>query len=312
MTDGLARRARGAALGLVADRVLGEPPDRVHPVAAFGRLADGLEELWFRPTRSRGSLHAAVGTGVGVAAGGALRSTAVAVGLASSGRALGEAATAVGAALAADDLATARALLPALVGRDPEGLDAAAVARAVVESVAENTVDAVVAPALWGTVAGAPGALGHRAANTLDAMVGHRSARYDRFGWASARLDDAAAWVPARATAALVVAARPRSRAAVVRAVRHDAPAHPSPNAGVAEAAFAAALGLRLGGPTTYDGRVEERPVLGRGRPPGPDDIARAVALALDVEAVLAGLLALASVGLARATRTRRAAEVGP
>src|SRR5204863_6463621 len=124
------------------------------------------------------------------------------------------------------------------VGRDPSELDESGVARAVVESVAENTVDAVVAPACWAAVFGAPGVLAHRAVNTLDAMVGHRSARYARFGWAAARLDDGAAWVPARLTAVLVALVRPRAARLVWQAVRRDAPAHPSPNAGVAEAAF--------------------------------------------------------------------------
>ncbi len=177
-----------------------------------------------------------------------MRSTTVATTSAVAGRALGQAAGDVGRALDDGDLERARALLPTLVGRDPSGLDEGEIARAAVESVAENTVDAVVAPALWAAVAGAPGALGYRAVNTLDSMVGHRSERYANYGWASARLDDAVAWVPARLTAALVALVRPRAARPVWTAVRTQAPAHPSPNAGVAEAAFAAALGVRLGG----------------------------------------------------------------
>src|SRR5918994_1614068 len=122
--------------------------------------------------------------------------------------------------------------------------------------VAANTVDAVVAPALWTAVVGAPGAFAYRAVNTLDAMVGHRSLRYEHFGWASARLDDLAGLIPARVTAGLVAAVRPRSAARVARAVRDDAPAHPSPNAGIAEAAFPAPLGLRLGGTNRYGDRA--------------------------------------------------------
>ena len=194
----------------------------------------------------------------------------------------------------ADDLEKARGLLPALVGRDPKELGADEIARAVVESVAENTVDGVVAPALWGAVAGAPGAFGYRAVNTLDSMVGHRSTRYVNYGWASARLDDALAWVPARLTAALVALVRPRAARAVWTAVRVQAPTHPSPNAGVAEAAFAAALGLRLGGTNHYGSRTEERAALGAGRPPATPDIAAAVRLSGDVSAALAGALALA------------------
>jgi adenosylcobinamide-phosphate synthase len=210
-----------------------------------------------------------------------------------AGRALGQAAAEVAVALEKGDLEAARALLPALVGRDPSQLDEKEIARAAVESVAENTVDAVVAPALWAAAAGPCGALGYRAINTLDAMVGHRSARYERYGWASARLDDAAGWVPARVTAGLVAAVRPGATGAVVRAVRRDAPAHPSPNAGVAEAAFAAALGLRLGGTNRYGDRVELRPPLGTGRPPEWPDIARAVQLSADVALALAAALTL-------------------
>ena len=146
---------------------------------------------------------------------------------------------------------------------------------------------------LWALAAGAPGALGYRAVNTLDAMVGHRSDRYERYGWASARLDDVANWIPGRVTAVLVAAARPGRAAAVARTVRRDAHHHPSPNAGVAEAAFAAALGLTLGGTNRYGDRVEHRATLGDGRPPEAGDIAAAVRLADDVALVLALVLVL-------------------
>jgi adenosylcobinamide-phosphate synthase len=278
------------AIGLAADRVLGEPPAALHPVAAFGRVMGALEDRLHRDSRAAGVVHAATGVGVGLLAGRLVRSRAVATYVAVAGRMLAAAATEIGEALDAGDLDTARALLPALVGRDPAGMDEAEVARAVVESVAENTVDAVVAPALWGMAAGAPGVLAHRAANTMDAMVGHRSPRYERYGWAAARLDDAMAWAPARVTAGLVAAVRPRVAGDVWRAVREDAPAHPSPNSGVAEAAFAAALGVRLGGIVRYGDRVEDRPRLGEGRPPVPADIARAVRLSRDTTLALAGL----------------------
>ncbi len=291
-------RPLGAAAGLVADRVFGEPPVEPHPVAAFGSVMQQIEASLWADSRARGILHAGIGLAIGAAAGRLVRSTALATYVAVAGRQLGQAATEVGAALDAGDLGAARAALPTLVGRDPTDLDEAEIARAVVESVAENTVDAVVAPALWASVAGAPGVLAHRAANTMDAMVGHRSERYLRYGWASARIDDAMAWLPARATAALVAAVRPGRAGAVVRAVLHDASAHPSPNAGVAEAAFAAALGVRLGGVSRYGGRVEHRPPLGAGGPVVVGDIARAVRLAGDVGVALtAGLVA---VGLAR------------
>jgi adenosylcobinamide-phosphate synthase len=287
-------RALGAAIGLVADRVLGEPRFEPHPVAMLGTALGRIEARTYAPARAQGVLHSAIGVGVGVAAGAVVRSTAVATYVSSSGRMLGDAALDIRDALERDDLDGARQLLPMLVGRDPSSLDGDEIARAVVESIAENTVDAVVAPALWGAVGGAPGALGHRAVNTLDSMVGHHNERYERFGWASARLDDVAAWVPARATAALVAAARPARAGEVWRIVRRDAGGHPSPNAGVAEAAYAAALELRLGGTNRYGDRVEHRAELGDGKPPSSADIGRAVVLLRDVTYVLAALLGVA------------------
>jgi len=294
----------GAAGGILLDRLTGEPPAAVHPVVGFGTAMRRLEgEIW-RDARAPGTVYAAAGLGAGMGAGALVSSTVTATAVAVGGRALMRAAGLVSAALAEGDTEGARTLMPALVGRDTEGLDDKDMARAVVESVAENTVDAVVAPALWAAVCGAPGALGYRAVNTMDAMVGYRSARHAQFGWASARLDDLAGWVPARATAALVMAVRPRSAAAVWRTVLGDARRHPSPNAGVAEGAFAAALGLRLGGPSNYGGRAEVRPSLGEGRPPEPGDIRRAVHLSTDVALALTGVLTVA--GLAGHTRSRR------
>jgi len=281
-------------VGLLADLAFGEPPVRPHPVKAFGAATRHLEAHLYRDRYGPGVVHAALGTSTGAAAGAALRSASAATYLAVAGRALRAAATDVGVALVAGDLERAQALLPALVGRDTDGLDDKAVARAVVESVAENTVDAVVAPALWATAAGAPAVLAYRAVNTLDAMVGRRCSRYRRYGWASARLDDAAGYVPARVTAGLVAVVRPRNAAVVWRAVRDGAHLHPSPNAGVAEAAFAGALGLRLGGANRYGGAEEPRPTLGSGRPPEPGDITRATQLCRDVTLALAGGLILA------------------
>lgn len=282
-----------AAGGVAIDRMLGEPPHRAHPVVMFGRAMQATEEALYRDRWWAGVVHAAVGLGLGVLAGSLVRSTAIATYVSVAGRALAEAAEAVAVPLHHGDLESARAVLPSLVGRDPADLDSAEIARATVESVAENTLDAVVAPVLWAAVAGAPGALAYRAANTMDAMVGYRHDHYRRYGWASARLDDVAGWAPARATAALVIAARPHRATAVWQAVHHQAPAHPSPNAGVAEAAFAGALDVCLGGTNRYGDRVEHRPVLGTGAPPGPGDIARAVRLSLDVGAVLAATLAV-------------------
>ncbi|MGH8997518.1 MAG: adenosylcobinamide-phosphate synthase CbiB [Acidimicrobiales bacterium] len=286
MSNG-ARRAGAVAIGLAVDRLAGEPPARFHPVARFGTAMDRAEGRLWADQRGRGLALAATGVGAAAAMGWAAEwalgdgvATAAAVSISSAGLALTQAADAVAERLRAGDLAGARAALPALVGRDSSELDEKEIARAVVESVAENLSDAVVATALWGLLGGAPLAFGHRAANTLDAMVGHRTSRHARFGWASARLDDLLGWPAARATAVLVAVAAPGRAGAVWRACRRDAPQHPSPNAGVAEAAFAAALDLRLGGVNRYGGRVELRAPLGEGAVPGPADIDRAVALA--------------------------------
>ncbi|HEX6310728.1 MAG TPA: adenosylcobinamide-phosphate synthase CbiB [Acidimicrobiia bacterium] len=283
-------------MGLLADRVLGEPPAGLHPVAGFGHLMGAVERRVYRDDARAGAGYAAGGVAAGLLAGRLAGSTALGVAASAAGRMLRAEAVAVGRLLDDGDLDAARAHLASLCGRDPSELDASAVAAAVIESLAENTVDAVVAPALWGSALGAPGALGYRAVNTMDAMVGHRNARYEHFGRVAARLDDAANFLPARVTAALVAAVSPARASAVVRHVRRDAPAHPSPNAGVAEAAFAAALGLELGGTLRYGDRVEHRPRLGTGPRPGPADIARAVHLADRVELGLVSVLTLLAV----------------
>ncbi|WP_141821205.1 CobD/CbiB family cobalamin biosynthesis protein [Ornithinimicrobium humiphilum] len=312
----LGSRALGVALGLLLDRTLGEPPTRWHPVARFGTAMQAVEGRLYADSRPRGVLHAAIGVGLGAGGGLLLRrtlgptaSTAAAVWIAGAGRMLRSTAADIERHLVADDLDGARAALPSLVGRDPSALDSSGVCAAVVESLAENTVDAVVAPALWGLVGGAPGALAHRATNTMDAMVGHRSPRHLRYGWASARLDDGMAWVPARALAALVAALAPSRAAEVARLVRRDAPAHPSPNAGVAETAVAAALGVELGGPLSYAGRVEDRPRLGDGPRPVPADVNRARRLVDHAELALVGAcLAVAATDALLTRRPRRTA----
>ncbi|MER7948554.1 cobalamin biosynthesis protein [Streptomyces sp. NPDC096079] len=289
--------AYGAAAGLAVDLLLGDPR-RGHPVAAFGRTAGRVEQALWHDHRGWGALHTAVCAGTTVAAGALAARTArgsraasVALTAASvwavvGGTTLGREARAIGGALAVGDLEVARERLPHLCGRDPQSLDGPAMARAVVESVAENTSDAVVGALFWGAVAGVPGLVGFRAVNTLDAMVGHKSPRYRRYGWASARLDDVAGWPGARLTAALAAVAGGNPRGAV-RAWRADAAQHPSPNAGPVEASFAGALGVRLGGTLSYAGRVEHRPVLnGEGRPVEVADIDRAVRLSRRVTAL--------------------------
>jgi adenosylcobinamide-phosphate synthase len=290
------QRALGAALGLMADRVLGEPPvpDRLHPVALFGSAAAGLERWLYADDRLRGGVYAGLNAAIAAGAGAVVGSPAAASYLATSGRGLHLAALDVAGALDRGDLDQARLLLPNLVGRDPAGLGADAVARATVESVAENTTDAIVAPALWTVAAGATGTFLHRAGDTLDSMVGYRNDRYARFGTAAARLDDALAWVPARTTAVLVALVRPSRAADVWSTVRSDAAGHPSPNAGVAEAAFAAALDVQLGGINHYGGTEESRPVMGDGRPVDAADITAAVTLSRHVSWALAGLLTTA------------------
>ncbi len=289
-------RARGVALALLADRILGEPPARLHPVAWFGRAMEKLERRSWQDSRWTGTLVASAGVlGVGASAR-IVGSVSLATTIALAGRALGEAAGEVCDALEAGDLAGARSALRALVGRDTVNLDETEILRAMIESLAENTVDAIVAPIFWAMVAGAEGALGYRAVNTLDSLFGHRNDRYLRFGWASARLDDLANWVPARLTALMVMLIRPSAISSVLEVLREDAPLHPSPNSGVAEGAFAAALGVRLGGESSYGGVSESRPVLfARGRPPERDDVSRARRLSTEVAVVTVGCCQLAA-----------------
>ena len=289
----LTARAAGLLLGHAADRVLGDPR-RFHPVAGFGRTAAALERVSYADDRRRGVGHEAVLVGGVTAAAwcaqrrarsplAATLLTAVVTWAVLGGRSLEREATAVAALLDAGDLDGARQRLRNLVGRDTAALSPDEIARAVVESVAENTSDAVVASHLWGAVAGMPGLVAHRAVNTLDAMIGHHSARYERFGWAAARVDDVLGLPGARLGGLLTVAAGPDRRGAWV-AWRRDARRHPSPNAGVVEASFAGALGIRLGGVNTYYGnRREHRALMGQGRPPVPEDIAPAVRLARTV-----------------------------
>jgi adenosylcobinamide-phosphate synthase len=308
--------AYGAAAGLLGDLLLGDPR-RGHPVAAFGRAAGAVERVLWRDHRGWGAVHTAVCVGGAVssaalAASAVRRSRTASVALTAAatwavvgGTSLAREARTIALALEAGDVAGARARLPHLCGRDPQALDADAIARAVVESVAENTSDAVVGALVWGAVAGVPGLLGFRAVNTLDAMVGHRSPRYRRYGWASARLDDLAGWPGARLTAALAAVAGGDPRGAV-RAWRADAAKHPSPNAGPVEASFAGALGVRLGGTLSYGGRVEHRPVLNAGgRAVRAGDIDRAVRLSRRVSWLALGTCAVAGLLRNRLTKGR-------
>ncbi|TDV37574.1 cobalamin biosynthesis protein [Actinophytocola oryzae] len=300
-------RAVGLLLGVAADGAFGDPRRR-HPVAGFGQVAEKVERVLYRDDRVAGVVHAAVLSGGVVALGVMVErvgrrnpvlqvlTTAAATWVVVGGRSLAVEGAAIGRELDAGELPAARERLPHLCGRDPATLDAEGLARAVVESVAENTSDAVVAPLLWGAVAGVPGMLGYRAVNTLDAMVGYRSPRYRKFGWASARLDDLLNLVPARVAAALTVAGAPvvgGSWRGAWQSWHRDAAAHPSPNAGRVEAAFAGALEVRLGGRTVYDHGVEERPILGEGRTPDSGHVTRAVELSRVVGSLTTALAAL-------------------
>lgn len=269
-------------------------------MALLGTLAARIERLMYPPdpgdgsARPRGTAFTAVivgGTAIAVRAAEHLASrrpgtgvvlTATVVWAALGGTSLLRIGTRQAGLLEAADVDGSRGLLPWLCGRDPSDLDAGQLARAVIESLAENTSDAMVATLFWAAVAGPAGAATHRAANTLDAMVGHRSDRYRAFGWASARLDDVLGWPAARLGGVLIVALAPTvggHPAGAARAWFRDSGRHPSWNAGVVEASCAGALGIRLGGTTPYPYGVEERPVMGDGRAPQPADIRRAVRL---------------------------------
>ncbi|MDN5767718.1 MAG: cobalamin biosynthesis protein [Humibacillus sp.] len=304
-------RAAGLAIGWLADAVVGDPR-RWHPVSGFGSVATHLEGHTYERRRSRGAVHVVVLAGgaavLGVVAERTSRRhaavhtlvTAAATWAVLGGRSLSREAKIIDGQLRADDLPAARLQVRNLVGRDPSTLDADEVARACVESLAENTSDAVVAPLFWGAVLGVPGLLGYRAVNTLDAMIGHRSERYTEFGWGAARLDDLVNWAPARLSGILALGLSPGVGHGTMRdglaAIRRDAPAHPSPNGGVVEAAFAGVLGVSLGGSNVYDGRTENRGRLGRGQPAGAEDIEPATRLARRVSlAALVGAVAASS-----------------
>lgn len=277
--------AAGLLLGFVADRLLADPR-RGHPVAVFGTGASALERRTWSDDRTSGVVHVSVLVGgaaaLGVVAQRLLPRTlvvAAATWTVLGGTSLDREAAAVSSLLDQGRLPEARRRLTHLVGRDTSRLDESEIVRATLESLAENTSDAVVAPLVWGAVAGVPGLLGYRAANTLDAMIGHRSPRYERFGWAAARLDDLLNLPGSRLTAALASALGP-DPAGGLRTWRRDAAAHPSPNAGPVEASFAGALGIRLGGTNDYAGRVEHRAVMGDGPSPDRADLERARSLA--------------------------------
>ncbi|GAC84471.1 cobalamin biosynthesis protein [Gordonia paraffinivorans] len=305
--------AIGLAAGYLLDEAFGDP-SRGHPVAGFGRFAGFLEDRMYADSREAGARLVAVAVGSVVVGSATLTppgsvgraaATAAATWVALGGTSLCRVGDEVADALDAGDVDAARALVPSLCGRDPNSLDEDGIARAALESIAENTSDATVGPLFWGAVAGVPGVLAYRAVNTLDAMIGYRNERYRDFGWAAARLDDLANHLPARLAGAVIVAASGRPRR-TLDAWRRDASAHPSPNAGVVEASFAGALGVQLGGRTVYPHGVEMRPALGRGPAPRPADLRAAVELSRRVQRTTAAVCVAGC--LARAVLSRRSA----
>ncbi len=302
----LVARGLGLLLGTVADQIFGDPV-RHHPVAWFGSWATQLEEITYADDQAAGTRFTVACVAPVVAAGLAVEkvaarrgwlqvlTTAVATWAALGTRRLANEGAIMADRLASGDLELAREQLPNLCGRDPSQLDAEGLGRATVESMAENTNDAGVCTLFWGAIAGVPGILGHRALNTLDAMVGYRNERYTRFGRSAARSDDAAAWLPARITGALACAMAPIIGGDGRRAwqiMRRDGAKHPSPNGGWCESAWAGALGVQLGGENRYGQQVESRPTLGEGPRPGAPQVGQAAKLVTAVTVAAASAIA--------------------
>jgi adenosylcobinamide-phosphate synthase len=300
-------------LGFVLDQVLGDPPSWPHPVRWLGRVIQGLEPVLRRllPERLGGVLLLLLtaGTAGGVAWGllevagfwspwARLAAATVLVYYGLAARSLARETQAVLRPCEKGDWPEARRRLSRIVGRDTHDLLPEEIYRACVETVAENTTDGVVAPLFYAALFGPAGMWAYKAVNTLDSMVGYRTERYRRFGWASARADDVANFLPARLTWLLLALAAVLTGQDGRRALRvgwRDGRKHPSPNSAWAEAAMAGALGVQLGGPSTYGGVASEKPRLGDpGRPLTDGSVRRAVRIML-VTAWLAALLACAT-----------------
>jgi adenosylcobinamide-phosphate synthase len=218
-------------------------------------------------------------------------------------RSLHEHVARVATALEAADIAAGRQAVSHIVGRDAQPLDEAGVARAAIESLAENFSDGVVAPALWMAIGGLAGAAVYKAINTADSMIGFRTPRHAAFGWAAARLDDLVNLPASRLSGLLIIAAagltKGASPAGAWRAVRRDARLHRSPNAGYPEAAMAGALGLMLAGPRRYGGIMVDDAMMGDGRRAADAaDIRAALRLYRHADALLIGLIAVLALGL--------------
>jgi len=278
--------ALAMVVALLLDVALGEPR-RFHPLVGFGRIATALEGRLYADTRRAGVMAWCVAVLVPVALLCLLRAMLPVVAVfvvdvlvvyaALGRRSLDEHARPVARALLDGDIDGARSAVGRMVSRDTQALDATRVAAAATESVLENGHDAVFGALFWFVLLGAPGVLLFRLANTLDAMWGYRTPRYERFGWAAARADDVLGYLPARLTALTYAAVG--HFAAAIRCWRTQAPTWDSPNAGPVMAAGAGALRVRLGGAAPYHGRWEERPELGEGEVPDANAIVRALRL---------------------------------
>ncbi len=298
------QRGGQVAAALLLDAVLGEPPETIHPTVFMGLVISAFEKRALRIESPRSRRLAGIVLAVSTPSlvfvftrkflgfvpckprwmiGTALISTTLSM----SG--LAEAAQKVETGLREGRLERARTQVGHLVGRDTGDLSESEICRAAVESVAENASDGIVAPMLYGVLFGAPGALAYKAVNTLDSMVGYRQPPYEDLGWASARLDDLVNLAPARLTMLCTAATSGRPLGTLLAAIRYGG-LTTSPNAGMAEAAFAGALGVRLGGANTYQGVLKVGPILGDGLLPAPEDIRRAVRLMRRC-CVLAGVL---------------------
>ncbi|MDH6261981.1 adenosylcobinamide-phosphate synthase CbiB [Bradyrhizobium sp. BR13661] len=281
-----------------------------HPVTWLGRLIAAIDAGWNRASdppafrRATGTAGALVVIVLSVVCGWLLQSMFPSgwIRIALVGifawplvalRSLHDHVAAVANPLLGGDIAAARGAVSRIVGRDPAALDEAGIARAAIESLAENTSDGIVAPVFWGAVFGLPGILGYKAINTLDSMIGHRSERHEAFGWAAARIDDVANFIPARLTGFLFVLLAPR-RSEALSCMTRDARRHRSPNAGWPEAAMAGALGVRLSGPRIYHGKTTDEPWLNEGaRDPHPADIVGGLTIYRRAMLLLAGVLAI-------------------
>jgi len=277
------------AAAALLDLTIGDPPSLPHPVVTIGHAARRAESFVRLHTENDliggGLVTLAIVAGAAIFGAIVERAPfAVRVVAAASTLACGsllDHAAPVRDALECDDIGTARLALARLVGRDTRELDEAGIARAVVESLAESTCDGIVAPLLFLCVLGLPGAFAYKAINTLDSLIGHIEPPYTWFGRIAARLDDLANFVPARMSAALIAAAAAtlgESGKAAVKVAIRDGGNHRSPNAGVSEAAMAGALGVRLGGSSSYDGIAHDAPLIGAEfAPPSRDSVRRAM-----------------------------------